>query len=243
MPWSVLLPRRTIKRLSLKKRKYPSPNVPCLKILLSKGLGLGIVAGSLLVKLPQVFKILGAKSAEGLSLQSVMLELVALTGTMVYSITNNFPFSSWGEALFLMLQTVTICFLIMHYRAQTVKAVAGSNQLPQWEHRSALSHHSLSVVWGLPGPNLYFHSGNWRPPPGWNLCGLFSLQWPHRCPAPLLLECKACPQAEKSAVEQSRASYWSHLCFHSPIQPQGSFPLEPVCWCDLITLHSSAVAA
>lgn len=44
------------------------------------------------VKLPQVFKILGAKSAEGLSLQSVMLELMALTGTMVYSITNNFPF-------------------------------------------------------------------------------------------------------------------------------------------------------
>ncbi|XP_071460178.1 mannose-P-dolichol utilization defect 1 protein isoform X1 [Marmota flaviventris] len=96
-------------------------HVPCLKILLSKGLGLAIVAGSLLVKLPQVFKILRAKSAEGLSLQSVMLELVALTGTMVYSITNNFPFSSWGEALFLMLQTITICFLIMHYRGQTVK--------------------------------------------------------------------------------------------------------------------------
>lgn len=44
------------------------------------------------VKLPQIFKILGAKSAEGLSLQSVMLELTALTGTVVYSITNNFPF-------------------------------------------------------------------------------------------------------------------------------------------------------
>lgn len=44
------------------------------------------------VKLPQVFKILGAKSAEGLSLQSVMLELMALTGTVVYSFINNFPF-------------------------------------------------------------------------------------------------------------------------------------------------------
>ncbi|XP_066120246.1 mannose-P-dolichol utilization defect 1 protein isoform X2 [Saccopteryx bilineata] len=99
-------------------------HVPCLKILLSKGLGLGIVAGSLLVKLPQVFKILGAKSAEGLSLQSVMLELVALTGTMVYSILNHFPFSSWGEALFLMLQTVTICFLVLHYRGQNGKGVA-----------------------------------------------------------------------------------------------------------------------
>lgn len=52
-----------------------------------------------------------------------MLELVALTGTMVYSIVNNFPFSSWGEALFLMLQTVTICFLVLHYRGQTVKGV------------------------------------------------------------------------------------------------------------------------
>ncbi|KAM5306055.1 mannose-P-dolichol utilization defect 1 protein isoform 3-T3 [Glossophaga mutica] len=103
-------------------------HVPCLKILLSKGLGLGIVAGSLLVKLPQVLKILGAKSAEGLSLQSVMLELVALTGTMVYSIVNKFPFSSWGEALFLMLQTVTICFLVLHYRGQTVK---GAEDLPK----------------------------------------------------------------------------------------------------------------
>uniref|UniRef100_A0A8B9XQW3 Mannose-P-dolichol utilization defect 1 n=1 Tax=Bos mutus grunniens TaxID=30521 RepID=A0A8B9XQW3_BOSMU len=114
-------------------------HVPCLKILLSKGLGLGIVAGSLLVKLPQVFKILGAKSAEGLSLQSVMLELVALTGTMVYSITNNFPFSSWGEALFLMLQTITIAFLVLHYRGQTVKGAEDrpmswlSSQEPCWE--------------------------------------------------------------------------------------------------------------
>ncbi|XP_003791189.1 mannose-P-dolichol utilization defect 1 protein [Otolemur garnettii] len=117
----ILLPEKCYDQLFV---QWDLLHVPCLKILLSKGLGLGIVAGSLLVKLPQIFKILGAKSAEGLSLQSVMLELVALTGTMVYSITNNFPFSSWGEALFLMLQTITICFLIMHYRAQTVKGVA-----------------------------------------------------------------------------------------------------------------------
>ncbi|PNJ12912.1 MPDU1 isoform 21 [Pongo abelii] len=85
----ILLPEKCYDQLFV---QWDLLHVPCLKILLSKGLGLGIVAGSLLVKLPQVFKILGAKSAEGLSLQSVMLELVALTGTMVYSITNNFPF-------------------------------------------------------------------------------------------------------------------------------------------------------
>ncbi|XP_054367075.1 mannose-P-dolichol utilization defect 1 protein isoform X5 [Mirounga angustirostris] len=134
-------------------------HVPCLKILLSKGLGLGIVAGSLLVKLPQVFKILRAKSAEGLSLQSVMLELMALTGTMVYSITNNFPFSSWGEALFLMLQTVTICFLVLHYGGQTVKAAPGRHELPERAHGPALRRHRLSALRGLLGQDLHLHSG------------------------------------------------------------------------------------
>ncbi|XP_006218842.1 mannose-P-dolichol utilization defect 1 protein isoform X2 [Vicugna pacos] len=117
----ILLPEKCYDQIFV---QWDLLHVPCLKILLSKGLGLGIVAGSLLVKLPQVFKLLRAKSSEGLSYQSIVLELVALTGTMVYSITRNFPFSSWGEALFLMLQTITIAFLVLHYRGQTMKGVA-----------------------------------------------------------------------------------------------------------------------
>ncbi|XP_026154699.1 mannose-P-dolichol utilization defect 1b [Mastacembelus armatus] len=94
-------------------------DVPCLKIIVSKGLGIGIILGSVMVKLPQIIKLMGAKSAEGLSFKSVLLELLAITGTMAYSITNKFPFSAWGEALFLMLQTVTIGFLIQHYGGRT----------------------------------------------------------------------------------------------------------------------------
>jgi len=44
------------------------------------------------VKLPQIFKLMGAKSAEGLSFHTVLLELLAITATMVYSIANKFPF-------------------------------------------------------------------------------------------------------------------------------------------------------
>ncbi|XP_062239969.1 mannose-P-dolichol utilization defect 1b [Platichthys flesus] len=98
-------------------------DVPCLKIVLSKGLGIGIILGSVLVKLPQILKLMGAKSAEGLSFQSVLLELLAITGTMAYSIANKFPFSAWGEALFLMLQTVTIGFLVLHYGGRTNKGL------------------------------------------------------------------------------------------------------------------------
>lgn len=44
------------------------------------------------VKLPQILKLMGAKSAEGLSFHTVLLELLAITGTMAYSIANKFPF-------------------------------------------------------------------------------------------------------------------------------------------------------
>ncbi|KAM9836920.1 mannose-P-dolichol utilization defect 1b [Aulostomus maculatus] len=98
-------------------------DVPCLKIVLSKGLGIGIILGSVMVKLPQILKLMAAKSAEGLSFKSVLLELLAISGTMAYSITNKFPFSAWGEALFLMLQTVAIGFLIQHYGGRTSRGL------------------------------------------------------------------------------------------------------------------------
>nr|XP_046176432.1 mannose-P-dolichol utilization defect 1 protein-like [Oncorhynchus gorbuscha] len=43
-----------------------------------------------------------------------------MTDCTVFSV---FFFSAWGEALFLMLQTVAIGFLIMHYGGNTVKGV------------------------------------------------------------------------------------------------------------------------
>uniref|UniRef100_A0A8C2SRL7 Uncharacterized protein n=1 Tax=Coturnix japonica TaxID=93934 RepID=A0A8C2SRL7_COTJA len=64
----------------------------CLKILLSKGLGYGIVAGSAMVKLPQVLKLYGARSGAGLSLGAVGLELLALGGSVAYSVGHGFPF-------------------------------------------------------------------------------------------------------------------------------------------------------
>ncbi len=44
------------------------------------------------VKLPQIIKLMRAKTAEGLSFKSVLLEMLAITGTMAYSIANRFPF-------------------------------------------------------------------------------------------------------------------------------------------------------
>lgn len=88
---------------------------PCFKALLSKGLGIGIIAGSVLVKVPQIMKILNNKSAEGLSIISVLLDLMAITFHMSYSFVSGFPFSAWGDGTFLAIQTAAIAGLVLVY--------------------------------------------------------------------------------------------------------------------------------
>ena len=50
-------------------------NGECFAATVSKALGLGIIAGSIMVKVPQIINLMASKSAEGLSLFSVVLEL------------------------------------------------------------------------------------------------------------------------------------------------------------------------
>ncbi|XP_032689408.1 mannose-P-dolichol utilization defect 1 protein homolog isoform X2 [Odontomachus brunneus] len=98
--------------------------VGCFKATLSKVLGMGIIGGSLLVKIPQIVKILRNKSGEGINIFSVLLDLFAITTMVSYSFINGFPFSAWGDGVFLGLQTLAIAVLVMHYNGETAKAIA-----------------------------------------------------------------------------------------------------------------------
>ncbi|XP_071276202.1 mannose-P-dolichol utilization defect 1 protein [Agelaius tricolor] len=122
-PWLVpfLLPEHCFDRFFL---RFQLLDVPCLKILLSKVLGYGIVAGSVLVKVPQLLKVWGSRSGGGLSLPSVLLELLALGGSVGYGCARGFPFSAWGESLFLLLQSLTLLFLILHFGGRTGRGLA-----------------------------------------------------------------------------------------------------------------------
>eukprot|EP00088_Acartia_fossae_P018287 TRINITY_DN20554_c0_g1_i1.p1 TRINITY_DN20554_c0_g1~~TRINITY_DN20554_c0_g1_i1.p1 ORF type:complete len:257 (-),score=51.64 TRINITY_DN20554_c0_g1_i1:438-1208(-) len=90
-------------------------NMVCMKAFISKVLGLGIVVGSSLVKLPQVLKIMFGGSAEGISFMSVLLELLAITFSGVYSYASGFPFSAYGESVFLAVQTALIALLVLWF--------------------------------------------------------------------------------------------------------------------------------
>ena len=56
--------------------KFNVTNVECVKMVISKGLGYGILAGALLLRVPQIVKILAAKSGDGISVASEVLSLV-----------------------------------------------------------------------------------------------------------------------------------------------------------------------
>ncbi|OWR49652.1 mannose-P-dolichol utilization defect 1 protein homolog [Danaus plexippus] len=104
--------------------KYNFLDVPCFKASLSKGLGIGIIAGSVLVKVPQILKILKSKSAEGINIYGVYLELFAITANFAYSYVMNFPFSAWGEGTFLAIQTAVIAALVLYYGGSSGKAIS-----------------------------------------------------------------------------------------------------------------------
>jgi len=95
----------------------------CLKIALSKGLGYSIIVASLIVKLPQLLKIFGAKSGAGLSVLGITLELLAVTFNAAYSYGKRYPFSAWGEASFLIVETAAIAVLVIWFDGKRLQAL------------------------------------------------------------------------------------------------------------------------
>lgn len=58
---------------------------------------------------------MSARSARGISFISYVLETLAYAITLAYSYRNQFPFSTYGENLFLTIQNAIITLLIIHY--------------------------------------------------------------------------------------------------------------------------------
>lgn len=107
----------------------------CMKLAVSKVLSLAIVAASSVVKVPQMIKLINSGSAEGVSFVGYLLETASLMVTLVYNVRNKFPFSSFGETAFIVIQNVAICFLVLEYSGKgnmgtmLIAALAGTGFL------------------------------------------------------------------------------------------------------------------
>lgn len=85
-------------------------HVPCVKLAISKGLGLGIVIFGTIMKVPQMLKIISAQSAAGISLGMYVLETLAYTISLAYAYRKQLPFSTYGENASLTVQSTFLFF-------------------------------------------------------------------------------------------------------------------------------------
>jgi mannose-P-dolichol utilization defect protein 1 len=104
--------------------KFNIFNVVCLKMIISKGLGYGILAGSVMLRVPQILKITSARSGAGISMISEILTVLSLFSTMAYGYFKQFSMAAYGDVYFLYIQSIIIIFLILYYQNRTLNAVA-----------------------------------------------------------------------------------------------------------------------
>nr|CAH7757443.1 unnamed protein product [Callosobruchus chinensis] len=127
---------------------------PCFSSTLSKGLGIGIILGSIMVKLPQIIKILRNKSGEGISLPGVTLELTAITIHMSYNFAKGYPFSSYGDTTFLAVQTVLIAALVLFYKDALAQSVSYLSIYSAICYTMMSGLTPISVLWSLQSINI-----------------------------------------------------------------------------------------
>jgi mannose-P-dolichol utilization defect protein 1 len=96
----------------------------CLKLAVSKGLGIGIIGASSIVKVPQILKLVNSKSASGVSFLSYLLETAAYLVGLAYNVRSGFPFSTFGETALILVQNVVICVLVLNYSGRATAAAA-----------------------------------------------------------------------------------------------------------------------
>ncbi|KAI5803913.1 hypothetical protein EDC01DRAFT_611654 [Geopyxis carbonaria] len=102
----------------------PASSPACTKLLISKTLGLGIVAMSAFVKLPQLFKLCSSRSPQGVSFAAYALETVAYLITLAYNTAAGNAASTYGEIAFLALQNVVVSLLLLEFAGR--RSAAGA---------------------------------------------------------------------------------------------------------------------
>jgi mannose-P-dolichol utilization defect protein 1 len=97
-------------------------SLECLKLAISKGLGIGIIGASATVKIPQILKLINSKSPAGVSFLSYLLETAAFLINLAYNYRSGFPFTTYGETALIMAQNVVVAVLVLNYSGKASTA-------------------------------------------------------------------------------------------------------------------------
>merc|ERR1711871_1390874 len=91
-------------------------DAPCLKITISRGLSYAIIVGAVILKLPQIKKIVSAGSVTGLAPLTFYCDVLIFSISSGYSYLQGQPFSTYGEELVILAQNIVLVFLLWKYK-------------------------------------------------------------------------------------------------------------------------------
>lgn len=100
--------------------KCPLPKVltwstACYQSLVSKVLSIGILTGSVILKLPQILNIVKTQDVKGLAPESFYTEVPLTTITVLYNIRQGYSFSTYGESVMILIQNLILVLLLWQY--------------------------------------------------------------------------------------------------------------------------------
>ncbi|KAJ3074581.1 hypothetical protein HDU98_010858 [Podochytrium sp. JEL0797] len=90
----------------------------CTRLLISKVLGIGLVAGGAVIKIPQIIKIFRKRSAVGVSFASYALETAAYIAGLAYNVRRGNPFNTYGEHAFMAVANCIVIAMMFHYTSR-----------------------------------------------------------------------------------------------------------------------------
>ena len=97
--------------------------LPCALDAVSRAASLAIVAGAALLKVPQILNVLKAKSADGLSLLSLELDVLVFISSIAYSVKLSYSLHSYGEQVLVLIQNVILCLLAYGFEKNGTRGV------------------------------------------------------------------------------------------------------------------------
>lgn len=94
-------------------RQFPSTE--CTRQIVAEGVNVILAAGSIIVKIPQVYNIVASSSVEGLSPASFYLDTIISTLNGVYMFLKGYSFVAYADSVFSTVQNVILVLLMWTY--------------------------------------------------------------------------------------------------------------------------------
>lgn len=109
--------------------EFPFLGGSCLSQLLTKALGILIICGSMLNKIPIMINMINAQSAAGISRNSLYGEAMVYANCAMYGFLSGHPFTAYGENASLLAQNAVLVFLTWNFLGKTSTPVTSNEKI------------------------------------------------------------------------------------------------------------------